>query len=448
MNSTPIKTNTLAQIALTTNPNNGILWLFLLQKALISLELQTNSIATYFAWTLDPTSDQPHKPIRFNIPTIKNEKDIVKFQKNLATIISLNKVYSNESLQVYNYLRALVTADAWMIFTLEEDNTEIQLPIPNGSPLSPVNQSNTKFSEYTESINIYDMFERLVKFAKGSNHLSAGVRLQEAMRQLNNYIAIPTNTSDNLQSNFEQMQALIGALYNSLDEYNNDNNKSRATDNPVVCHMMVEKMVLPAGYKEIYNARAHKANNSTFDPHPHNLRLLLQDIDKFKTEHPIKEPNGRASAGIKTDLEEEENLDIGDAKRKSSKERKANAKKAKQIPTAPTGTKLSDGEKSDHSKRPPITEAIKKAIARVREIKKIKTNWNGEDESKWINADDKTGLVCTNCKGNRHEFTHATEVCFSKKGSRAPTGRSETPYTMDNCFDGAEWNKGGSTLNE
>jgi len=215
-------------------------------------------------------------------------------------------------------------------------------------------------------------------------------------------------------------------------------------------------------YKKYYFNRCYNPSDTLHGtPLPTTVKSLMADLRRYHSEHTDNNSDNLIKQGLKRSgnsgvsqdkehtnkrAEEDDQLELENEgiqrhkKRKVdyNKRRKAAYNKRKIEQSAPTGRPIKEKDKSHNGPSPEVMEAIKK----LKGLKKSKPLWNSEDRTKWINKGDKTGRACVKCRGTKYEFTHPTELCKVHPGKNAPTGRSKSPYTLDNAFDYEGWVNG------
>jgi len=442
------------EFLLTTRPSNSIVWLLGTSKRLKLLS--SNSIAQYVVFQLEggDTLPVPYKPCRQAIPVDLNTEvdDIIKHNKNAASIITLNQSVDKDHYQVYHEIKISVDEKTWQLFIFDDRGDNM-------------NDSNYEYAEYKVNIDIYKMVDRLIKFAKESSTNSEPVKLIEALQQIQECLNKPT--SGNYPQDATQCAALLNAAHRAFDNYNPNTTAAQASLDPFVTHMMFCKMKDEDKYKEYYLNRAYNTSDkSPGNALPNTVKDLITDVRRYNTEHTHNNNNNLIKQGTKrtgnsgssqvnkntnhrdeTDEQSDDKEGIERHKKRKvefKKRRKAADNKKRIEQSAPTGRPIKEKDKSHRKLSPETVESIEK----VRSLKTNNPLWNSEDKSKWIKKNDKTGFVCVKCKGTKYEFTHTTERCRVQRGQKAPTGRNNSPYTFDTAFDHEGWANGKNRMDD
>ena len=452
-----------SEYQLTTKPFNGILWA--IEAARVLTLNSSNPIALYMAYQLDGenTLPIPYKPYRQTIPVSRSTDidDIIKQNKNIASVITINISIDTNHFQAYTFIRYTVDEATWQLFILDDSHEE-----DNQVLIGNIKNSNHEYAEYKVNIDVYKMVERLINFSKGSVTTSAPIKLFEALDQVRE--CMNTFISGDYQQASAQCAALLTAAYHAFGNYDPDTTASQASLNPFVTYMILNKMRGEENYKKYYLNRSYNSkDNFHGNPLPNTVSGLMADMRRYNIERTdnnsdnlIKQGQKRSgnfgSVQVKENTnnkaEEDDQLELESEgiqrhkKRKLdyNKRRKAANNKKKIEQSAPTGRPIKEKDKSHNGHSPEVMEAIKK----LKGLKKSKPLWNSEDRTKWINKGDKTGRACVKCRGTKYEFTHPTELCKVHPGKNAPTGRSKSPYTLDNAFDYEGWVNGKNGMDD
>ena len=453
---------------LTTRPFNKISWSTELVKQLLSLS--SNTIAQFAAHQIEGgnTSPTPFKPYRqtiSNIPTSVGQNtevdDVIKRNKNNAAIMAINSNFDKDHYEAYSLIR--LSVKDWEAFLLDDSNDSNE---DNRQGLTDnINNTNHEYSDYRVGIDIFKMTDRLINFSKGPATTSAPIRLFETMGQLSNFMDSPI--IGDLQETSAQAFAYLTAVYNAFEDYDPNTTATQTSLDPFVTHMILCKMKGEENYKKYYFNRCYHPSDTLYgNTLPTTVKSLMADIRRYHSEHIDHNSDNLNKQGLKrsgnsgtqvkeysnkrTEDEDQSELESEGIQRhkkrkvESNKRRKAAKNKKKIEQSAPTGRPIKDKDRSHNGHSPEAMKSIKK----IRDLKKNKPSWNSDDKSKWINKADKTGCVCVNCQGTKYEYTHPTDKCRVPRGQNAPTGKSKSPYTLDNAFDHKGWANGKNGMDD